>query len=72
MEEKDIYRGNVSIIRPSGYEPDTLPLRHPDKVVLFVLTRIHHEEVELYSIPKCIEWGSNPRSLRYQVLSLAP
>ena len=20
----------------------------------------------------CIEWGSNPRSLRYQILSLAP
>ena len=45
--KQNIYRENVSIIRPSGYEPDTLPLRHPDKVVLFVLTRIHHVEVEL-------------------------
>ena len=45
--KQNIYRENVSIIRPSGYEPDALPLRHPDKVVLFVLTRIHHVEVEL-------------------------
>ena len=45
--KQNIYRENVSIIRPSGDEPDALPLRHPDKVVLFVLTRIHHVEVEL-------------------------
>ena len=64
---------------PRGFEPLTprLTVVCSDQLsygrfVLLVLTRIHHEEVELYSIPKCIEWGSNPRSLRYQVLSLAP
>ena len=29
--DKPNYQRDVSIIRPSGYEPDALPLRHPDK-----------------------------------------
>ena len=64
---------------PRGFEPLTPRLTvvcsdqlSYGRIVLFVLTRIHHEEVEQYSIPKCIEWGLNPRSLRYQILSLAP
>ena len=28
------YRVEVSIFRPSGYEPDTLPLRQPDSFLL--------------------------------------
>ena len=28
-----IYREQVLILRPLGYEPNTLPLRHPDTTV---------------------------------------
>lgn len=30
MPKYIFYQREVSIFRPSGYEPDALPLRHPD------------------------------------------